>query len=162
MRIIGLRLPMERAVRRERTTTFGPVLRTDQLSGCYCQRRRSVDSGAEDQPFAENLNGQSDRKYAIPSITMAHDDNSYLVISGVVVRHIEYLRAEGLSIVSFDMWSLRTVIRKTEMIEGRFLFALELRQYSSLIVAKARYNHLSFQEAGRIIRRFIDESYRAR
>jgi hypothetical protein len=59
---------------------------------------------------------------------MPNDDNSHLVIRGVLDRHIEYLMAEGVSVVLFDMWSLRTIIRKTGMTDGMFLFALELRQ----------------------------------
>jgi hypothetical protein len=59
---------------------------------------------------------------------MPNDDNSHLAIREVLGRHIEYLRAEGVSVVLFDMWSLETVIRKAEMMDGRFLFSRELRQ----------------------------------
>jgi hypothetical protein len=53
---------------------------------------------------------------------MDHDDNLHLVNREAVGRHVGCLRAEGVSVVLFDMWSLGT-----EMMDG-ILFALELRQ----------------------------------
>lgn len=52
---------------------------------------------------------------------MDHDDNLQFV-NREVGRHVGCLRAEGISVVLFDMWSLGT-----EMMDG-ILFALELRQ----------------------------------
>jgi hypothetical protein len=43
------------------------------------------------------------------------------------------------------------------MMDRRFLFALIFKA-----AAKARCDYHSLYEAGRIIRRFVDESYRAR